>query len=278
MADNRNNPAPPGEVQDYYASFPEESRLASSSGRLELERTKDILTRVLPQPPCRIIDVGGAAGVYSIWLASGGYEVHLVDASPRLVEEARQRSSASARPVASVAVGDARSLPQSDGFADVILVMGPLYHLTMAEDRARALQEARRVLKPGGMLVAAAISRFASALDGLARGLTKDPAFIKMRDRDLMDGQHRNEAGNIEYFTTAYFHRPDELGQEIEWAGFEDVSVYGVEGPGWRLSDIDSRANDAEQWTDLMHVARALEHEPSIIGASAHLLGVGRRL
>jgi len=278
MSEDHDKPAPPVEVQRYYAEFPEESRLSSASGRLEFERTKDILARVLPPAPCRIIDVGGAAGIYSIWLASQGYEVHLVDASPRLVDEARKRNGASAKPIASLAVGDARKLPQADKFADVVLVMGPLYHLTRADDRQLALHEARRVLKPGGILAAAAISRFASTLDGLARGLSKDPAFRAMRDRDLVDGQHRNEAGNIQYFTTSYFHRPDELVTEIESAGFGDATVYGVEGPGWRLSDIETRVNDAAQWEDLMHVARAIEREPSIIGASAHLLGVGRRL
>src|SRR5207249_7365285 len=57
------------EVQAYYARFPEESRLGSGSSRLEFERTKEILTRVLPPPPARIVDVGGAVGAYSLWLA-----------------------------------------------------------------------------------------------------------------------------------------------------------------------------------------------------------------
>ena len=73
-------------VGEYYATFPEEARLASGSSRLEFERTKDILVRVLPPAPARVVDVGGAAGAYSSWLAEHGYEVHLVDLSPRLVE------------------------------------------------------------------------------------------------------------------------------------------------------------------------------------------------
>src|SRR5712671_2304144 len=101
---------PPPEVQAYYARFPEESRLRFGSSRLEFERTKEILTRVLPPPPARIVDVGGAAGAYSMWLAEQGYEVHLVDASPRLVEEAQGRTT-SATPIASLSVADARRLP-----------------------------------------------------------------------------------------------------------------------------------------------------------------------
>lgn len=276
-ASHQDAPTPPEEVQRYYARFPEESRLSSGPSQLEFERTKEVLTRVLPPPPCRVVDVGGAAGAYSLWLAGRGYEVHLIDASPRLVEEARKRSSQTAGPLSSIAVGDARRLPQPDGSASAVLVMGPLYHLPEAGDRQLALREAARVLRAGGVLAAAAISRYASALDGLARALSKDPAFRAIRDRDLLEGQHRNRTDQLDYFTTAYFHRPDELVREIESAGFDEVVALGVEGPGWLLADFDARWNDAVIRQDLLDVARALEGEPSIIGASAHLLGIGRK-
>ena len=271
------NVTPPPEVLTYYAGFPEEDRLALGSCRLEFERTKEILARVLLAPPARIVDVGGAAGAYSSWLAEAGYEVHLVDASPRLIEEARRRSAKSTAPIASLSVADARQLPQEGGSAAGVLVMGPLYHLPAAADRAAALREAFRVLARDGIAVVAAISRYASALDGLARKLSLDPRFVEIRDQDLADGQHRNATGNADYFTTAYFHRPDDLRSEMEGAGFREVRVLGVEGPGWMLQDFDARWDDAAQRKDLIDVARALESESSLVGVSAHLLGVGRK-
>jgi len=276
MADAR-DPRPAPEVIAHYERFPEESRLAMGASRLEFERTKEVLSRVLPKPPSRVIDVGGAAGAYSLWLSERGYEVHLVDVSPRLVEEARRRSAKSAKPLASLSVGDARRLPQKADSTDSVLLMGPLYHLTEAADRLLALREAGRVLVHSGVVVVAAISRCASALDGLARKLTLDPRFVKMRDRDLADGQHRNETDDLSYFTTAYFHRPEDLLSELRSAGFLDAGVLGVEGPGWILADFDARWSDAALRKDLLEVARALEREPSILGASAHLLGVGRK-
>ncbi len=270
-------PTPPPEVIAHYERFPEESRLVSGPGRLEFERTKEILARILPSPPSRVIDVGGAAGIYSSWRSERGYEVHLIDASPRLVEEARQRNATLAKPIASLIVGDARRLPQEKGSANAVLLMGPLYHLPAVADRLLALREAFRVLVASGVVVVAAISRYASALDGLARRLSVDPRFVKMRNRDPADGQHRNETDDVNYFTTAYFHRPDDLHQELESAEFRDVRVYGVEGPGWTLLDLDARWEDAALKRDLLDVARALECEPSILGASAHLLGVGRK-
>src|SRR5262245_2882770 len=269
---------PSREVQSYYATFSEESRLAAGPSRLEFERTKEILGRFLPRPPARIVDVGGAAGAYSLWLAEQGYAVDLVDASPRLVGVARARSAKSSAPLASLSVADARRLPQADGSAAAVLVMGPLYHLTSAADRATALREAFRVLAAGGAIVAAAISRYASTLDGLARKLSLDPRFAKIRDRDLADGQHRNDTDNLDYFTTAYFHRPYDLRSELEQAGFPEVTVLGVEGPAWMLADFDARWDDPALRKDLLDVARALEIQSSVVGTSAHLLGIGRKL
>jgi SAM-dependent methyltransferase len=174
-------------------------------------------------------------------------------------------------------VGDARALDVSGETADVVLLLGPLYHLTQPGDRARSLQEAARVLKPGGWLFAAAISRWASALDGLARDLLQDPRFALIVEQDLLDGQHRNPTERLDYFTTAYFHRPDELAGEVLAAGLALGGVYGVEGPGWILPDVAERMADAHRREALLRVARIVETEPSVLGSSAHLLAVAQR-
>ncbi len=265
------------DVIDYYERYAEETRLTAGPALLEFARTKEILSRLLPKAPARIVDVGGAAGVYSSWLAEQGYEVHLVDLSERLIAEARKLNVKLSKPIASLSVADARKVPQPDRFADVVLVMGPLYHLTEAGDREQALQEARRVLTASGLVVVAAISRYASALDGLAQSRAKDPAFTRIRDQDLRNGQHRNDTDRLGYFTTAYFHRPEDLRHELQAAGFEDVSVLGVEGAGWMVADFEARWADPVMRDDLMAVARGLEAEPSVLGVSAHLLGIGRK-
>lgn len=261
-------------VQHYYDAYAEEERLDAGPFSLEFERTKEIVRRHLPPAPASIVDVGGAAGAYSLWLAALGHEVHLVDSSARLVEAARQRSSHSAAPLATLQVGDATRLPQADESADVVLVMGPPYHLIAARERAAALAEAFRVVKRPGFVAVAAISRYASALDGLARNLALDPQFVSIRDRDLRDGQHRNPSNHPDYFTTAYFHTPEGLRAELIGAGFDEWRIVGVEGPAWLLADFDRRWADPAQRDIVLDTARALEAEPSVIGASAHLLGL----
>jgi len=272
--------APPGgfdpTIADFYERAPEEARLAQGPFQLEELRTRELIRRFALPAPATVVDVGGAAGAYALWLAQAGYSVHLLDPVPRLVAEAQRRSAAAQHPLASCRIGDARTLDIAPETADVVLLLGPLYHLTEAGDRARALREAARILKPDGRLFAAAISRWASALDGLARDLLQDPRFAKIVERDLRDGQHRNPTERLDYFTTAYFHRPEELAAEVEAAGLALEGVYGLEGPGWILPDVDARMADPRRRSALLNVARALETEPSMLGSSAHLLAVAQ--
>jgi ubiquinone/menaquinone biosynthesis C-methylase UbiE len=225
-----------------------------------------------------VYDVGGGAGVYACSLAGRGYEVHLLDAAPLHVEQARQASAAQPdAPLAGVGVGDARRLPWPEANGDAVLLLGPLYHLTERADRLTALREARRVLRPGGVVCAAAISRWASALDGLVRGFLDDPEFVAIVERDLADGQHRNPSNRLGYFTTSFFHRPEELRAEVEAAGLRLEALVGIEGPGGLLADLEARWADERRRAQALQVARWLEAEPALLGLSAHLLAIARR-
>ena len=265
------------EIVDFYSKTQEESRLGAGSSQLEFERTKGLVRRFLPVAPAQVVDIGGASGPYAFWLASLGYDVHLVDATPRLVDVARQQDADAAHRLASIAVGDARRLPFDETSVDAVLLFGPLYHLTEPSDRLAALTEARRVLRPQGVILVAAISRYAGTLDGVALHPTLDEHIVAIRHRAVADGQYRNDTGNPRYFTTAYFHRPEDLVEDLCDAGFGAVRVFGVEGPGWFLADFEARWADPASRENILRVAHLLEEEPSIIGASAHLLAVGRR-
>ncbi len=260
-------------VLRHYRMIREEQRLAVGLDQLELVRTQEILRRHLPPPPARVLDVGGATGVHASWLAGDGYRVHVVDLAPRHVEMVRSELGSLG---VTADLGDARNLDLADCSFDVVLLLGPLYHLNDGADRHRALREAIRVAGPGGLLAVAAISRFASLFDGLARGFLFDPAFRRIADQDLADGQHRNPDERPEWFTTAYFHHPDALRRELEAVGLSVVDLVGVEGlAGWlgHLSDAWDSARGREA---ILHAARAVESEPTLLGLSAHLLAVTR--
>jgi ubiquinone/menaquinone biosynthesis C-methylase UbiE len=271
-------PRPPREVLEYYALGQERGRLDEGYFPLERARTRELVERHLAPPPGTVVDVGGGAGDYALWLAGLGYEVHLVDPVPLHVRQAQAASRIrSAGRLASVRVGDARRLELEDACADAVLMLGPLYHLTGRGERIEALCEARRVLRPDGWLFAAAISRFASLLDGLRGLVFEHQAFERIVERDLEDGQHRSDTGRPEFFTTSFFHHPAELATEVRDAGFQLAGLFAVEGPCALMPAFRERWQDDRARERLLALLRRVERESTLIGASPHLLAVARR-
>jgi len=264
-------------IESHYGTGYERSRLFPG-GRpsLEFVRSMELLDQLLPAPPAQLLDVGGGPGTYAAPLARRGYRVQLVDPVRLHVEQARQAAASDPAATFTAIVGDARELSEPDQSQDAVLLFGPLYHLTDAAHRRKALAEARRVLRPGGRLLAMAVCRFASLLDGLYEGWLDDPVFRPIVDQDLVDGQHRNPdpVGRLEFFTTAYFHTPDGLIEEIERAGFPVPAIYGVEGPGWPLRQEWADPQRREQ---ILFAARSVETEPTLIGFSDHLIAAATR-
>jgi SAM-dependent methyltransferase len=257
----------------HYQSAREEDRLSLQGGQLELVRTREVLTRHLPAPPALLLDVGDGTGVHAAWLAKEGYGVHVVDLTPRHVGKVLTDLG----PLGVTAeVGDARHLGAEDHSYDVVLLLGPLYHLTERSDRLAALHEAVRVIRPAGVVAVAAISRFASLFDGLAREFLFDPDFRPIVDSDLAIGQHRNPNEREHWFTTAYLHDPRQLRHEIEEAGLEVLDLVGIEGlAGW-LGNLADRRETPEGRETILYAARAVESEESLLGMSGHLRAVAR--
>jgi len=262
-----------GGVISYYTSYDEDGRLVPAWGQVEFVRTQSLLSRLLPSAPAKILDVGGASGRYSCWLASLGYEMHLVDPVPKHIEQALAASARQpSHPIASCSLGDARDLQFEDSSFDAVLVMGPLYHLLERVDRVKALQEAYRVLKPGGVVCATAISRFASTVEGLGLGSFTNPEFLQIMRQDLIDGQHRNPTGKPEYFMDTFFHHSDELVQEALEAGFSDPKLFAVESIGYLVQKLDTLWEDEARKQEILDILERLEEEPTLMGASPHIL------
>jgi ubiquinone/menaquinone biosynthesis C-methylase UbiE len=264
-------------IESHYGTGYERSRLfPGGTPSLEFVRSMELLDRLLPAPPAHVLDVGGGPGTYAAPLGRRGYQVHLVDPVPLHVEQARETAGRQPAAAFTATLGDARELPAPDGSQDAVLLFGPLYHLTEAADRQLALAEVTRVLRPGGRLLAMAVCRYASLLDGLYAGWLDDPVFAPIVTQDLADGQHRNPdpVGRPEFFTTAFFHTPEGLAMEIEQAGFTGTAVYGVEGPGWPLRQEWA---DQQRREDILFAARAAETEPSLRGVSQHLIAAATR-
>jgi ubiquinone/menaquinone biosynthesis C-methylase UbiE len=266
------------EIIHYYRQGREATRLSKGIGLLEYQRTRELIGRYLPQAPQIILDVGGGPGVYACWLARLGYEVHLIDIVPLHVAQAKAASSAQQdAPLASYVVGDARSLQVRDGAADALLLYGPLYHLLEKRDRLRALVECRRALRPGGLLLAVGISRFASLYVGLVRSWIEDDCFRQMVNAELADGRHLPPQSWPGLFTTAYFHHPDQLAAEVRESGFEHLATLAVEGAGWLVPDFEERWQ-IDRWREaILTAVRWTEQEHTVLGISPHIMVVARK-
>lgn len=267
------------EILSFYRQSQESKRLTiDPRGQLEFMRTQEVIRRYLPTPPAVVLDIGGGSGPYACWLAREGYEVHLVDPVDLHVEQAGEASSKQSEyPIASISLGDARSLRFSSMSADAVLLLGPLYHLVDETERMLALSEAYRVLRNDGILFAAGISRFASLLDCFFQDRLSDSAFRDIVQDDLETGYHRNPTDNLAYCTDAYFHRPEELRYELVKAGFQHQATLAVEGPTWIFESFKNSWTDSDHRDIVLDLIQKVEAEPSIIGVSAHILLIGTK-
>jgi len=271
-------------MQQYYELGKEAARLSSSgAGRLEFERTREIVLRHLPEPPATIADIGGGPGRYSLWLAGLGYRVVHRDLVPLHVNQLRNAAAAQQADAASAraglvqsAVRDARRLDLGDASVDAVLLLGPLYHLTRRADRVQALREARRVVRPGRPVFAAAISRWAARLDGVLR--------LRLYE------ENPNVAGVVQTVErtgvlppllpggfTGFTHRPGQLRAEFSSADLRVADLVCVEGAAYLLNDLDDRAANDRAWQVILDAARAHERVPELLGLGSHLLATGFR-
>ena len=257
-----------GRLHEYYEKRSVEAdRLGHREGQLELERTKELVTRYLPAPPARVLDIGGGTGIYSSWLASLGHDVHLIDIVQAHIQAASTIGTFKA------SVGDARTLEGADDSYDLVLLLGPMYHLPDDADRLRALREAGRVARPGGLVVAAYISRLAIPMDGYVKGwIHKERGLAGMQNAVRIGHDAEGVFGAI-----AYFHLPSEIAPELHAAGLDIEAVLGVEGPGWIAPDFDDRWTDIEGRRVILETARACEVSPELLGLSAHILAFARK-
>nr|WSY50448.1 methyltransferase domain-containing protein [Streptomyces sp. NBC_00886] len=260
------DPAVREEILAYYARGQEDGRLRQGSNRLEFWRTQDVLRRLLPTAPAKVLDVGGGSGIHAEWLAGDGHDVELVDPVPLHLEQAARL------PGVAVRAGDARALPAEDASYDVVLMLGPLYHLPERADRIGALGEARRVVRRGGLVVAATINRFAGLHDMLLQECYFDPAQRARTDEISTDGRNGGDGP----FTTAYFAQPHEAPEEFTETGLTVEGQYGLEGVAWLMGGIEDWLDDPDRREAVLAAARRTESEPTLLGTSGHLLTAGR--
>ena len=269
------------EVFDFYNNGAEKGRLERGLGIVEFYRTKEVLSNYIVKKGNIIYDVGGGIGVYSSWLASEGNEVHLLELAPNAVEYAIK--SQSKDNLFKAEVCDARNINRENESADIVLLMGPLYHLQNKEDRKKVLNEAKRVLKKGGILFSVGISKFSSttwALSTYGNGheFLDDPIYFNMIQNELISGVHIRPKEYSNFITQAYFHTPRELQEELEVVGFETIQKHAIEGIIWSTPFLNEYWKDEEKRNILLKILNQTDTEESLMGMSPHFIIVSKKV
>lgn len=250
-----------------------------NDGELEFAVHRAWISKFLPPPPARVLDIGGGPGRYSLWLADLGYWVTLADLSPDLLTVARERAAEGGVQFEDVLEVDARRMSQFvDESFDSVLCFGPLYHLLSEEDRRNAASEVFRVLKPGGVVFAAFLNRLAV----LRVAVDQDLPFFTSYTFDLVkrwydEGIFISPVAGI--FTDTFSMHPREVAPFMEAAGFETVDVVSsqsiVADRQKHLSQFKEKQPELYPWV----MERLIENanDPATVGSGFHLLYIGRK-
>lgn len=261
------------DIKEYYTfGYDETTRLERH--QLEREMTLRYFSEYLPSRG-NILEIGAASGVYTLWLAKRGYHVTAIDISEKLLEECRsQVRAAGLQDHVMCVLSDARDLSNiKEQDFDALLLMGPLYHLVLMEDRLAALREATSHLKLGGIFFSAHISRYGV----IGHLMQRVPDWIESDQhvRSLIDKGCDPEVGP-KYGFRAYYTTLEEIVPLHEKVGLEKLVLAGVE-PAISADDESYNRLEGHQrglWLDLLY---ELSQEPSLMASSRHLLYIGRK-
>ena len=265
-----------GAVAQYYDSMPAHEWARLDRHRTEFYVTLRALREHLPPPPARVLDCGGGPGRYAVELAGWGYDITLFDLSTGNLALAREKAAEAGVTVAGFELGTALDLSRFPAASfDAVLLMGPLYHLLEDAERRRALAEARRVLKPGGPLFAAFITRYAAHRDAAVHYPTEPVDRPGLYERIEADGVLPPTRSGAPTFT-AYFARPEEATPLCWEAGLEVTAVLGVEGLVSVIEDQVINGLTGPAWDWWAEANWRAGRDPSLHGAGEHLLVVAR--
>lgn len=259
-------------VVNYYEKIDEDSRFSRNSRKVEFLTTKYILNEIIHQHS-KILEVGCGTGAYSLHFAEQQHKVVAVDITPKHIEILREKSKQQGLSIEAY-VGDATDLSRfdSDKF-DIVLCLGPMYHLTNKEDQNRCISESLRVLKSGGYLAVAYINKY-SIIPMLA---TRDAKWIRnsVIDKVLNEGTIF-EGDDDCFWTDAYFTYPDEIESLLGQYDITTVEHVGTDGITHTIHEYVDKLNESEfeSWTDY-HIQTCRER--SILGMSSHGLYICRK-
>lgn len=258
------------EIINYYNGYDEEIRLEKDKlHKIEYITSTHFLDKVI-KPGSKILDVAAGTGKYAFYYANKGFSVTARDVVPRFVECMKEKQKGSSIDM-NILLGDARDLSvfEPNSF-DVVLCMGPFYHLKEYETRSKVIKECLRVLRKDGVIVSAYINRYAAYMAEVKEmnGL--------VREKELLEDIISKGLSSREKTRAFYFSYPEEIEALMADNNVEKIHNIGTDGIGYLLSSKIKDMNEEEYSYWLEYHLKTCESK-SLIGYSLHGLYIGRK-
>ncbi|MBQ7850762.1 MAG: methyltransferase domain-containing protein [Clostridia bacterium] len=264
----RENTSPTPYLQAYYETHDEDARLRSRAGQVEYLTTMRYIDKYL-KPGMRILEIGAATGRYSHALARMGYRVDAVELLEHNIRIFRENTQPGEN--ITITQGNATDLSAfPEDTYDMMLLLGPMYHLFTQEEQRRALHEALRVTKPGGLLLTAYCNNEATIYNFcFMRGYMMDPHFYPLIDKETFKCSSNPEDRFV-------LHRPEEIDALMADLPAERLHLIGTDMMTQYIKDtIEGMSEEMYQYYLRYHFL--ICERPDMTGITNHYLDICRK-
>lgn len=250
------------ELIKYYNKFNEDKRLNTKHGLIEFKTGIKYILDYLPNPKAKILDVGAGTGKYSLYLEKLGYDVsavELVKHNLRVLEDKKSRVKCYQ--------GNAINLSifNNDTF-DMVLLFGPMYHLISTADKTKALLEAKRVVKNGGIiLISYCMNEYAVITHGFI-----DNNIEKSFENNLLDDEFHIKSKENDLYS---FVRLNDIDYLKKQANLKRIKIVSQDGPTEYIKKTINKMNDQQFELYFKYHLKTCEY-PELLGASRHVLDI----
>lgn len=255
------------ELEKHYNKFCEDKRLTRRHGQVEYITSMKYIHECLEDMPnAKILDVGAGTGRYSVQLANEGYDVTAIELVKYNLGILKSKKS-----TVKAMQGTALDLSRfGDNTFDMTLVFGPMYHLYKYEDKLKALEEAKRVTKAGGVILVAYIMNEYSVIthgfkgnnikESLENGKLTEDFHVISEPEDLYD-----------------YVRIEDINKLDEAAKLQRIKLIAADGPANYIRPV-LNAMDEETFKLFIQYHLTTCERPELLGASSHTLDILRKV